>query len=551
MRTQDLGRPGDDPRPFGPEPEGPDDEDAIELTSPDNAGEGADGGDEGEITPSEVTRRVIEAVLQWRVTAVGNRPQDHLARDLLHGSLLRDRRPRLYHGNVRQPPGWVLGAVEHLPPEVQKQAVEHVALHFLHRWHLARVCPRLLGPGGASEGMEADRVWRCWPYGVEVRWDGPGRRTPKDVCGLARLCPWCHGRKALALHRRIEQGPLAGVTGGHLVLARATIWSESMGDRIGSGRFWQNPGGPGPHWYLQENVLLPPNFNRVLFPEYVRYVREEVAGDLVRQATGFGVRGGLVAYQVGPHLTDEGLRQFRHELALLGELPADGGGGTRCLETELGQRCGPQGSLRLVTFEDGREKCLTRFRWYMLPAGVNGALRFLLAGTSLNYPLHELGLVACQEDWEVELRYGIDGALALQPAFMFDPIQWWSYEGQTRGMQLYSPFGTWRCALGGQERKGPGPTEHLGLARRARLKGRRALRQANAGRKHEAEQRRAGLLARARPLWGQLRSQPKSAGRPALRGPLRELLLAEGVEASARDLRWLVQKLLLEEEGKG
>jgi hypothetical protein len=268
---------------------------------------------------------------------------------------------------------------------------------------------------------------------------------------------------------------------------------------------------------------------------------------LIRQAQGFGVAGGLVAYQIGPHLTDQGLRQFRHELALLGELPADGGGGSRCLESELGERYGPWDSVRMVKFDNGREKCLTRFCWLMLPASVNGALRFLLAGTSLNYPLHELGLIACQEEWKYGLNYGIEGALALQPTFMFDPFQWWSYVGNTKGLQLYSTFGTWRGALDRPERQGLAPSEYLGPARRAKLKGRRALRQANAGRKRGAGARRAALLEKARPLWLQLKGMPKSAGRPALRGPLRDLLRGEGVEVSARDLKWLVGELRAEE----
>src|SRR5690349_7679455 len=109
-----------DPQASQSHPEWPADGDGIVMASPGQPDAAGDGCGECEIAQSQVTMRVVEAVLEWRVTAVGRRPQDHMARDLLHGSLLRDRRPRLYHRNVKEPPAWVLGAVAHLPTQAQK-----------------------------------------------------------------------------------------------------------------------------------------------------------------------------------------------------------------------------------------------------------------------------------------------------------------------------------------------------------------------------------------------------------------------------------------------
>jgi len=62
--------------------------------------------------PEVDPRSAVEA---WKIAAIGRRPQDYLARDLLLNSLWRDERPRLFHDLVKKPPAWIDDHVRHLP----------------------------------------------------------------------------------------------------------------------------------------------------------------------------------------------------------------------------------------------------------------------------------------------------------------------------------------------------------------------------------------------------------------------------------------------------
>src|SRR5208282_2461654 len=78
-----------------------------------------------------------DAVGNWRITAVGNRPQDHMARDFLCASLLRDFRPTWFSQYAKNPADWMLKLVRHLPEKRETMlGAQQVALHYLHRRHL-------------------------------------------------------------------------------------------------------------------------------------------------------------------------------------------------------------------------------------------------------------------------------------------------------------------------------------------------------------------------------------------------------------------------------
>src|SRR4051812_23331403 len=86
------------------------------------------------------TRRAVAGWLDaWRVEAVGRRPADHLGRDLMHGSLLRDPRCRSLRRAAKDPSGWLLESVAHLPGPDRAQAAQHLALRAMHLRHLFRL----------------------------------------------------------------------------------------------------------------------------------------------------------------------------------------------------------------------------------------------------------------------------------------------------------------------------------------------------------------------------------------------------------------------------
>src|SRR5262245_37879349 len=93
--------------------------------------------DGGEEATDRASRLARDGVRDWVITAVGGKPEYHLARDCLHGSLHRNRLASWSRNYARQPPPWVTGLTAHLPAPERVQAVEHVALHFQHLRRLA------------------------------------------------------------------------------------------------------------------------------------------------------------------------------------------------------------------------------------------------------------------------------------------------------------------------------------------------------------------------------------------------------------------------------
>jgi hypothetical protein len=160
-----------------------------------------------------------QAVEQWRIAALGRRPEDFMARDLLLHSLWRDERPRVFHSLAKKPPAWVRDHVRYLPGTEQAPAAQLTALHYLHRRQLARLRAGEVA-GGVTEGRQLlARLWGCWPYGARVAPPAGARAAPRACwCRLAWLCPWCYARRAVALERRLREGPLRRPQGKHLVL---------------------------------------------------------------------------------------------------------------------------------------------------------------------------------------------------------------------------------------------------------------------------------------------------------------------------------------------
>src|SRR4051794_29392494 len=59
------------------------------------------------------------------VVALGNKPEYHIARDVLCGSLYRNRLASWFRNYAKRPPPWLEDRVAHLPLWDRPQAVQH------------------------------------------------------------------------------------------------------------------------------------------------------------------------------------------------------------------------------------------------------------------------------------------------------------------------------------------------------------------------------------------------------------------------------------------
>ena len=266
------------------------------------------------------------AVEEWRIQAVGRRPIDFLARDCLFSTLFRDARVPWFHRYVRKPPAWMEELVAQIEDAgLRKQALQHVALHYLHKRHLVRVrrwVQEYIGDD-AEELTYLNRLWRCTPYGVLVsRCDG--QRLPFP-CGLSRLCPWCHARRVVKLYQCLQTGPMSNPVVTHLFFGRALP------------------------------VLQPK------YPDYCEYTRKDLARGLMDDAYELGIDDGVWMHQVGSGLEKNGRPTFVHDISLIGAV--DNAAFDRMERDPNGMVFG--GGIRTVL--SGDEEFVFPVRWLLLP----------------------------------------------------------------------------------------------------------------------------------------------------------------------------------------
>jgi hypothetical protein len=139
------------------------------------------------------------------------------------------------------------------------------------------------------------------------------------------------------------------------------------------------------------------------------------------------------------------------------------------------------------------------------------------------------------------------GVLELQPLYLFDSTRLHDYVAAMTGIHLYDPFGSWRAPT--TETTQPQPAESPSIAnlqsRQHRASRHRRLQSHNAQRQQETADKRAALLETAKRLWPQVQqqTQQKQRGRRPYRQVLTQLLQQHGLQASARDVRWLLRIL--------
>jgi hypothetical protein len=476
--------------------------------------------------PFRSNQAVISAVEDWHIKSVGCRPIDYMGRDLLLGGLFGDHRPVLFRRLVEEPPDWAQELVAPLPGgKSQKQALHHAVLHYLHRQHLIPQQEHSWREGDntfiGSESYRKlmDRLWRCWPYGMEVEWAGSGKRSPRDVCGLSKFCPWCYARSVVRLHKRLGTGPLREPEGKLLVLGRSVILSCEAGF----------------------------GYSGVLTPEEVEYVRSELGGQVRRRADELGVRGGLLTHQIQPgRQMDVNIGElhncFRHELAVLGEMAVPKEDEWQTVEKLLnvGPRAPDRPLPRYGSLLDAPDGSIPLF-WLLMPAEDPLALRFLLLGSWPGYLQNPLNWKASYGDnFYAHPLYrfrenGLVGAFTTPLWFMYDADQWSDYvRCLYRQRRLYDVFGSWRGL--------PQPEKTSLLLPANRHKRLWVIR--NCKRRRKAQETRQELLRVAAPLWSQVIAEPtQGPGRPPHRRRLGELLRQHGHAVSTDMLSELVKAL--------
>jgi hypothetical protein len=479
------------------------------------------------ITPPAVEdREIIQAVRDWRIVALGDRPEDHLVRDVLHASLLRDRRTRLFHRMTTEPAPWIKARVEGLPHRFHRQAVQHTVLDFMHRQLIGRLWRGLEGLQGPLEpdsrmlfnGYDYGLLLSlaaCRPVGARLEWQGKQGRTHDYACGYARVCPWCHGRAVAALYRRLVDGPCrpGRLQGRHLVRVRLRVGNGELANHQPYLAYAKRNG-------LDLGAIYAAVLGRtgILVKDEVRLVRKFWLERLVvHLIAACGVEGGIWTFQVEPFLNrrddEDGEPQYRFELNVIGETARDGNYRRRPI-------VGLDHIFAVAVEIDEA------------PADDPQALRRLLAGTPYkpgpNRPVGQSNKLHHSSE------QGLSGALRLVPWFLVDESkwdfggQWWSHYEATRGSRLFSAFGSWRE---GSSARGKEAAE----ARR-----REPLKAHNQWNQRRAWRRREELLAEARDNYGDL--VERSVRKPG-HNALRKAMTRNNFIVSERDARWLVKAL--------
>jgi hypothetical protein len=478
------------------------------------------------------------SVARWMdwypIVAVGRRPGDHMARDLMHGSLLRNHRVPMFARLASEPEEWLRDAVAHLPARQRPQAVQHLALRLMHGrglFHFSEGFPK--GHPTDTAYSSIRDLQSCRPFGVLVRrvdhedWEW---RYPDFTCKRSRECPWCLARWAMDFYGRLRRGPCRprSSAGKHLLLARIEVPSDLLpGPRVEEVYLAH---AEGDRW-MEDGLGI--NSRRRLGRREVECARRDWGDRLRGWALACGAVGGVLVHQVGPHLSEYGVR-FIHDLTILAEVPT----ATPEQRRRLVDVSGVGTDLQPCFGVPGREQRVVTVQAAAIPADRPTALRYLWAGTSVGFRLAAAGIAI---NGAVDGRWGLDGAVRLLPIFLFDAEQRISYALAMRDRHLAAPFGSWRGAIGPTPPKLP-PMRTVSNNRAIvrRLRRLRPLGEHNEQVAQAAQSGRERALEFARPVYAEL---VRGSGRRPGRDRLRRAMAAAGFEVSERVAKDLVSML--------
>ncbi len=433
-----------------------------------------------------------QEVLGWAVRSVGKRPEDWLARDLLHGSLARDKRVWQYHrmrkGGTR--PSWTMQDTDQYSDSERKTIANCRILHFSHLRYLHVLREHL-----AETAQVIARLWHCWPTGFECEWHGEGTRTARDVCDMMRLCPFCLTRGVVRLYRRILSGPLATSTEKLLLSGRLVCTDALLGN---------------------SDLCLP-------LRARITRLREQLGGFLRREAVCFGASGGILVFQMGPQkdvlsrwengeTVAESITRFSYRISILAEVTNPT---IRLLDATNGQ-------LRSVDAFHLNGNVLTP-HWHLSTADKHG-LRRLLVGNSFTYR-------------GKQNPAGDHGVFELSPWFISSPAQWNKHFDATRNLRLFNCWGNWVSALPARK---PAPRLSNAPTRRGRYRRTVAFREKNGERRQEAEARRQAIFVNNEDIL--LSLMEENGGVPG-RICINRAFADAGRNISDRDARWIVKEL--------
>jgi len=419
------------------------------------------------------------------------------------------------------------GLVNHLPEEDQRQALSLVVLHHLHLRQLAPYTSFLEDEDEENEFDTRFRpVWDCTPCGAMFEKIGQKKTQDLHTCKQARLCPWCHTRKVTDLYERLEKGPLAKSDAPYFIRGRTSIQFESRDKKVIDAWFYDQ-------WLPKHAKYKGRSFSPI-FRE-TRYFSTVIREQLMELAGRWEVQNGLVSYQLAPGMSLDGERTFRHEIGFLGEITD--------VKRAMDQRLHP----RLWLWDD-----VALVDWACMKSSHKSALRLLLAGSTVDYPVQKLVeekilFGRFKDHRERFAPDGLHGILELKPNYIFRPYQYLQYCDAILNVPLYTTFGTWhKLAEEGRPCSKTGERDRVEHQKRTDTQQR--LRAGNNDRKESAATRRQALLPTAKELFPEAVRLAKEAsqgrkGRPPVRGHLVSLLDQQGHAVSERDAKWLMQQL--------
>jgi hypothetical protein len=334
------------------------------------------------------------------------------------------------------------------------------------------------------------------------------------------------------LYEFIRQGPLKQPGGKYLLLGEPKPFAEPFCGIDGS---WEHN-----DWlsYTQGETVRG-HFSRYFgcFPGRAAETRNVLAKALLDAATDLGAENGLITHQVRSAQLASGQRTFLHDLGLIAELNVEAARDLQSMvsNSSLWMSSEPLESVKALELQ---------IRWLLLPADHSSSLRVALVGSSMSNLRKHLGLHEEGSETEAGHSAGIQGALSWQPTFLLDDEMWFPYVQEIQNRRLYRPLGSWSVSMtvaAADARKSIDRKFQIVQAERHARKRQQA---GNRQKSREVEKRRTVLLNVAQELWSQVvMEEPRRPGRPGHRKRLAELLTAQGMVFTHRDLRWLMQML--------
>jgi hypothetical protein len=407
--------------------------------------------DDGETDPrpaslesifEEIHERCLAAMNSWPIAAIGRRPADWLAHDLLLHNLLRDARIKSFQVLLKNPPGWMVKRVGHLPSGQQRRGLQLAALHYQHLRQLASVRDHACSKAKIDNGAEFrrwQRLWNCRPFGAD--YEGRQERRKDHPCGMTLLCPWCWARAGVRIWKLLD----AQLGNPTLMLLRWSLTSDDLDSPRGRMVVRMNSIGATEMSTANDGLWwLPPGMWSCVEPKEVQVPSRKykyAQSHFIDDAVGFGEKI-EDPYTI---LTAKQVRAARAEIRQHLDFWADKLGiasGMTAFRVEPTTWCHPRANTLHPQY---------RFVGHLLGQGPAGPWPdMLLKKFLLTYgdPSHECDVDSYLHVGKLRGRANLlIRALAWPSITLFTPLQWQTYAKNTKGWPLYRTFGSWRQVL--------------------------------------------------------------------------------------------------------